>query len=295
VIVVTGASGFIGLHTVEELVRREHCVVAVDITIDKLLEKFRQSPKVTIVQKDILDGDIDTCIREGDKVVHLAAVSTFAKAQQNPIEAIRVNVEGTVNIIKACIEKKAERLVFSSTGSVYSKNVKIPIREDSPRKPFSVYGLTKKQAEDWIMHFGDRLRYVILRYGYVYGEGKNWGAIGSFLDRISKGLRPIIYGGEQTNDFVYVKDIVKANILALETEHTNDVYNVGSGRAVSIRDVCRWCIEAMGRNIEPKIEPLRNIDYLEFLYDITKAKTWLGYNPTYTVKEGIRIVAKSLS
>ena len=282
-VVVTGASGFIGRHTVRELLERGYEVTGIDIGSSDVKHKNLKN-----VRCDVVDPELSSYIDSGDKVLHLAAVSTFGAAGENPAKAARVNVEGTLNVIKSCIEKKAERLVYSSTGSVYHKSCTVPIKEDSPRNPTSIYGLTKKQAEDWIMLYGDRTDYVILRYAYIYGRGKDWGAIGNFLKRIKRGEQPVIFGGRQTNDFIYVKDVVEANILALESEYLDQVYNIGTGIATSIRETCRMCLEAMNSNLEMKIEPPRSFDIQMFVYDITRARLLLEFEPKWKLPNGIR-------
>jgi len=292
-VIVTGASGFIGIHSVRELLKKGYNVEAVDVRTEGLKE-FSNNERCAIHDMDILDEDFKNLIERGDKVLHLAAIARFETAVANPQRAVRVNVEGTLNIIGSCIEKKAERLVYSSTGSVYSLNAPVPIREDAPRVPSSVYGMTKKMAEDWIMFFGSQLPYVILRYGYIYGEGKDWGAMGAFLKRLSNNQQPIVFGGDQTNDFVYVKDVVQANLLALETVYTNQAYNIGTGRATSIRDVCEYCIKAMKSDLKMKIEPARTFDYPIFVYDISKARTLLRFEPEWNVLNGITDMVKEL-
>jgi UDP-glucose 4-epimerase len=291
-VVVTGANGFVGLHTVRELLDAGYNVVALDISDSKLKAEFRGNKRCTIATIDILDEDIERAIRQGDKVIHLAAVPRFDEASRDPQKAVRINVEGTLNVIQACIQKKAERLIYSSTGSVYSRNVPVPIREDAAREPDNTYGLTKKQAEDWIIFYGDRLPYVILRYGYVYGKGKDWGAIGAFLKLLKEGKRPVVYGGKQTNDFIYIKDIVQANRLALETEHTRQAYNIGTGRATSIKDVCELCIKAMKSDLAMEIKPAREFDFAVFVYDISKAQTLLKFDPKWNLLAGIEDTLK---
>ena len=135
--------------------------------------------------------------------------------------------------------------------------------------------------------YGDRLPYVILRYGYVYGKGKNWGAVGAFLRRLKEGKRPTVFGGKQTNDFIYIKDIVQANLLALETPLLNQIYNIGSGRATSIKDVCELCIKAMKSELTMEIKPARAFDFPVFVYDIAKAQTLLGFEPKWNILDGI--------
>jgi UDP-glucose 4-epimerase len=292
-VIVTGANGFVGIHTIRELLRTGNNVKAVDIKTDGL-EEFSKNERCVINDLNIVDKDFKDLIKRGDKVLHLAAIAKFETADSNPQMAVRVNVEGTLNVIQACLEKKAERLVYSSTGSVYSLNAPVPIREDAHREPSSIYGLTKKMAEDWIMFFGNQLPYVILRYGYIYGTGKDWGAIGAFIKKISKNERPTVFGGDQTNDFIYVKDVVEANLLALETRYTNQAYNIGMGRATSIRDVCEYCIKAMESNLKMKIEPARVFDYSVFVYDISKARTLLHFEPKWNVLDGITNMVEEL-
>jgi len=292
-VIVTGANGFIGLHTIRGLLRMGYNIKAVDVKTERL-EEFSSNEHCAVHNLDVTDDDFKDLIMMGDKVLHLAAVARFETADANPRRAVQVNVEGTLNVIQACIEKKAERLVYSSTGSVYSLDAPVPIREDAPRKPSSVYGMTKKMAEDWIMFYGNRLPYVILRYGYIYGKDKDWGAIGAFIKKLSNNERPVIFGGNQTNDFVYVKDVVEANLLALETTYTNQAYNIGIGRATSIRDVCDYCIKAMKSDLKMKIEPARTFDYSIFVYDISKATTLLRFEPKWSVLDGITDMMKEL-
>jgi len=291
-VVVTGANGFVGTHTVRQLLDRGDQVVALDLNTEGLSKIFKHDANCKIVQCNVVNEKIKDHVSQGDKILHLAAVPRFDEAERNPQRAVRVNVEGTLNVIQACIEKKAERLVYSSTGSVYSRNATVPIREDAPREPDSIYGLTKKQAEDWIITYGGRLPYVILRYGYVYGKGKDWGAVGAFLKRLKEEKRPTVFGGKQTNDFIYIKDIVQANLLALETILLNQAYNIGSGRATSIKDVCELCIKAVRSNLKMEIKAARAFDFPVFVYDISKAQTLLGFEPKWSIMDGIEDALK---
>ena len=290
-VIVTGANGFIGIHTIRSLLERGYKVTALDIKTEGLKE-FADNKNCEIKEMDIISENFKNLIRMGDKVLHLAAIAKFNAAKASPQRAVRVNVEGTLNIVQACIEKKAERLVYSSTGSVYSLKAPVPIREDAPREPTNIYGLTKKMGEDWIMLHGNQLPYVILRYGYIFGKGKDWGAIGAFLKRLSNNQQPIVFGGNQTNDFVYVKDVVQANMLALESTYTNQAYNIGTGRATSIRDVCEYCIKASESSLKMKLEPARVFDYPIFVYDISKAGTLLCFEPKWNVLDGIADMVK---
>ena len=286
-VIVTGANGFIGLHTVKELLKRGYQVAAIDKEIDKVNKIL--SADLTVYKLDIVRDDLTTVIEHGDKVIHLAAISRFKPAQENPEMAFQVNVMGTLKIILACLEESAERLIYSSTGSVYAPDVNVPIVETARREPVSIYGLTKKMAEDLIFYFGKQyLRYVVLRYGYVYGPGKTWGAVGAFLELLREGKQPVIYGGSQINDFVYVKDVVNANLLALETPYVNQTYNIGTGRPMKILDVYDTCRRVLGSDIEPRILPPREFDYTLFVYDIRKAQTLLNYEPKWKLEDALR-------
>lgn len=282
-VVVTGAVGFIGKHTVEELHRRKYSVVALDIEKDST-EKIEGVDRINC---DITE-DLSGYIKGEDKILHLAAIARFDVAERNPRLALEVNVLGTLNVIQACIKKKVERLVYCSTGSVYPRNSPTPIDESIERKPSSIYGLSKMMAEDLVLLHGDRLPHIILRYGYVYGKGKDWGAIGAFLRLLKEGKSPTIYGGRQMNDFIYVKDIVEANILALETPFTNKVYNIGTGKPTSIFEAYRTCLKATGTDIEPTIESPRPFDFSDFVYDTSKAEKLLAFKAKWSLKEGIR-------
>jgi UDP-glucose 4-epimerase len=275
-IVVTGASGFIGQHIMRELKKRNYEVVGLDII-----------PSKGVIACDITSKDIEKHIGKGDKVLHLAAVAKFERVHGNPTLGIRVNVEGTLNIIQTCIKKKANRLIFTSSGAVYRPNFMIPINEESPCNPTSLYGWSKKIAEDLIMFYGGQLPYIILRYGYIFGKGKDWGAIGSFVSLLKQGKPPTIFNGKQLGDFIYIRDVVEMTMLALETEHTREIFNVGSGTAWSIREVFNRCCTILNVKVEPKIVPLRDCDSTAFLYDMTKAKKLLDFTPQWNLTDGL--------
>jgi len=183
--------------------------------------------------------------------------------------------------------------VFSSTGSVYRHHVKSPIHEDSPTRPSSIYGYSKLFAEQLIQYYS--VPYVILRYGYIYGPRKQHGAISNFVRSLLQGRKPTIYGGNQLNDFVSIHDIVQANVLALETPYLNQIYNIGTGQALSIKMVYEYCRRATGKNIEPEIVASRKFDPTIFVYDISKAKVLLGYTPNTDIFSGIKEVVDWLN
>jgi len=282
-IVITGAAGFIGTATLEHLSKvTSDSILAVDLPNSSL----QTSKRYSVAYVDITSKQFHKYIRPGDKVLHLAAVATFKEAEEDKLKALMTNVGGTLNVVEACNKAGAERLVFSSTGSVLSPKAEVPFREDAPVDPPNFYGWTKAKAEEVIKRYC-RVPWVILRYGYVYGPTKLHGAIGSFINLLRQGKAPTIYGGKQTNDFTYIEDIVQANFQALFTEHVNQLYHIGSGRANSILDVFEFCRDALKSKVGCRITAARPGDYPVFLYDISKAQQFLGYKPQWTLKEGI--------
>jgi len=284
VVVVTGAGGFIGCHTVRKLLAEGYKVKAVD----KNLIPLASNPNLTVYQLDICNGPLSTVIEAGDKVLHLGAIAHFI-GREDAAKAVQVNVVGTINVLETCLKKHAERVVYSSTGSVYSPHATIPIREDALLGPSddNYYGWSKLQAEQWIQIYQRFLPAIILRYAYVYGPQKDWGAIGGFIKNIQNGEPPIVFGGRQTNDFIYVKDVVDANLLALETAYINQIYNIGTGRATSIKDACDLCLKALKSNLKMTITPTRTFDVSAFVYDISKAQSILKFEPKWTLYDGI--------
>lgn len=290
---MTGAAGFIGSHTVEQLVRDGEQVVGLDIkaapmALYELCDEFPDRLKLKVF--DITSSiNFDEYIEPGDKILHLAAVAHFVD-ETRVQDAVEVNIFGTVRMLQAAIANKAERFVYSSTGSVYNQPVSPPIREDHFLGPTfdNYYGWSKLQAEQWIRNFHDKLPYVTLRYAYVYGLRKSWGAIGNWLyNDIPNKKAPVIYGGRQSNDFIYIKDLVQANISALKTHNLNQIFNIGTGRATSIWDACDLCVKATDSNLSPIVKEPRSFDYSAFFYDMNKAREVLKFNPRWELEFGI--------
>jgi len=289
-VIVTGANGFIGLHTVKALLKEGYEVAGIDLHIDNLQDIADANLKT--VQFDICRDMLINVVEPGDKVLHLAAIATFRDCEEHPAAALNVNTTGTMRLLNACREKGAERFVFSSTGSVYGDKVTCPIGETHPRNPASVYGYTKLFAEQLVEYYG--VPYITLRYGYIYGPGKTHGAIGAFVSRLLKRIQPTIFGGQQLNDFTSVHDIVDANLLALESPYLNHDYNIGAGEVHSLMQVYKYCQQATGVNIEAKIVPKRGFDPDIFVYDIKKAQILLKYQPKGSLLEGIKEVVNCL-
>ena len=272
-IIITGSEGFVGSHTSEALLKRGYWIFLYDLKKGYDIRNVKQLREV---------------IAPGDKVLHLAAIARFAEADKDPKLAFETNVIGTKNIAEVCEENRAERLVYASTGSVYMPiEQEPPITEDFPAKGNSVYGCSKYIGELYIKEH--KTPYIILRYAHLFGEGKiGHGAIGGFIDRMNRGLAPILYGGQQSNDFTYIKDIVDANILALESDKINETYNIGTGQELTTEEVFNKLKDIFKYNKGFERLEQRKVDANRFVYDISKAKKLLGYNPKFTFIEGMK-------
>jgi nucleoside-diphosphate-sugar epimerase len=285
-IIVTGGGGFIAGHTILELRKLGYEVLPLDIRASSLF------PEIEITICDILSSDLKKYINEGDKILHLCAVPIV---EADPRIIFRVNVEGLINVVQCALEKKAERIVAASSGAVYFgiSDIHPPIDESCSMQPNTYYGFSKVVAEQILKMHKNDLPFINLRYGYVYGRGAK-GAVSCFINLLSQNKPVILYGGKQQVEQVYVKDIVQANILALNTSYTNESYNIGTGNPMPIRQIYDICSILLNRKLEPIIKPARPWDPPIFWYDIGKAIRLLGYSPKWTLTEGIKDMLREI-
>lgn len=275
-ILITGNRGFVGSETTKLLEEKGHTVLGYD-----LMDGF-----------DIRDYDQlrDLCEDKPDRILHLAAIARFADADKDPKLAFETNVLGTKNVVRVA-ELLHIPLVYASTGSVFMpipSNLEPPITEEWPAKGNSVYGCTKYMGE---LYVKEHTPHIILRYAHLYGKEKRMhGLIGGYLDRINRGLAPTLYGGKQSNDFTYIKDVAQANYLALTApwDKWNQVYNIGTGEELTAEQAGQAVCRAAGYDGDVEVKEQREVDASRFVYDITKAKTMLGFEPQYTFEQGLK-------
>lgn len=273
-VLITGNRGFVGAETQKLLEKEGHTVIGYD-----LMDGF-----------DIRDSSLfsDVVSRERpDRVLHLAAIARFDEADKNPILAHETNVIGTMNVVYAC-KKYHIPLVFASTGSAYMP-IKLtpPIREDFPIMGNSVYGCSKALSDLYVQ---THTPHIVLRYAHLYGKEKRYhGLIGGFLSRIEHDLEPILYGGKQSNDFTYIKDVAVANLLALTAswDKWNQAYNIGTGEELTAEDAGKIICEASGYEGKIEIKPQRSVDPDRFVFDCSKAEKMLGFKASYNFKRGL--------
>jgi len=296
-ILVTGGAGFIGSNLVEELARRGHAVVAFDnfyLGTRKNLEGL----DIEVVNGDIRDADSVNKAASGvDIVFNKAAASSSPMFAKDLRGAVAVNIDGFINILNASMENGIKKIIYASTSSIYG-NLSPPLREDMNVTPPNFYAATKLANEHlakvYTSEYG--IETVGFRYMSVYGpkeEGKGVFAnlVSQFLWAIQKNESPVIYGsGEQTRDFVYVKDVVTANILAMEKNNIgSEVFNIGTGTATSLNSLTTLLNRLLGKNVKPKYIKMPVKNYIDTqLGDISKISAKLGFKPLYTLEAGIK-------
>lgn len=271
-ILVTGDKGFVGSETRKELELNGHEVIGFD-----LMDGF-----------DIRDVEQLKDFIEVDRILHLAAIARFADADKDPKLAVETNVLGTKNLAVLANECHIP-IVYASTGSVYMPiKEEPPIKESFDAKGNSVYGCTKYMGELYIKECNP---HIILRYAHLYGKEKRMhGLIGGFVDRIQRGLEPELYGGKQSNDFTYIKDVARANRLALEApwDKWNQVYNIGTGEELTAEEAGQMVCEVTGYTGDIKVHEQRTVDPQRFVFDTSKAETMLGFKAEFNFKNGLK-------
>ncbi len=300
-ILVIGGAGLIGSHLVEELLKENPKEIIIYDNFcrgkkENLNDALKDS-RVRIFEDggDILHVDVLNKSMEGvDYVFHLAAL-WLLQCNEYERSAFEVNIEGTFNVIEACIKNNVKKLIFSSSASVYGNALKNPIEEDHPFNNNTFYGASKIAGEAMLtaVHHRRNLNFVGLRYMNVYGPRQDYkgtyvSIIMKILDRIFVGKPPIVYGdGTQSYDFVYVKDVARANILALKSNVNNGFYNVGTGVKTSINELSKILLEITGSNLPITYEPAAQTFVTDRVGSIKKAKENLGYEPTINLREGL--------
>lgn len=300
-VLVIGGAGLIGSHVVEELVKED---VKQIIVYDNFargtrtnLDESLRDPRVRIfeVGGDILHTDIlAAAMKESDMVVHLAAL-WLLQCYDFPRVAFDVNIRGTFNVLEACRDHGIERLVYSSSASVYGDAVEIPMTEEHPFNNRTFYGATKIAGEAMCRAFNERsgLNYVGLRYMNVYGARQDYkgtyiAVIMKMLDRLDQGLPPILYGdGSQAYDFIYVSDVGRANVCALKSDATDRFYNIGSGIRTSLRELAELILEITGSSQQIQYEPQGKTFVSNRIGSTDKAERDLGFRTTIELRDGL--------
>lgn len=296
-VLVTGGAGHIGSHVVDELLQAGvGQVVVYDNLSEGRLSNLAHDGRLKIVRDDIRDyEDLEVAMRGCDYVFHVASV-LLLECCDRPVKALEVNIQGTFNVLRAAVEAGVEKVIFSSTGSVYGEPSYLPMDEDHPYNSELLYGTTKIAGEHLFRNFyrAHGLEYVGLRYFNVYGPRQHYkGAYAQIVprwyDRIQAGEPLVIHGdGSQTMDMTYVTDVAWANVLALQSEVTNDFINIGTGKAWSVLEVAEILMEIIGRTVPLTYVP-RDVNLVMRRQCSTeKARELIGFEAQTGIREGIR-------
>jgi nucleoside-diphosphate-sugar epimerase len=307
-VLVTGGAGFIGSHTVDALLEEGSQVWVLDNlstgTI-RNLRRWKNNRKLHFRRNTVTRYNVvDSLVGKVEAVVHLAAIVSPSLSVKKPDIVNEANVFGTLNVLRAAVKLKVKRIVFASSSSVYGNQTTLPISESNPLEPITPYGASKLSAEKYCGAFYRTygLSTVSLRYFNVYGERQSAnpysGVIAIFANRLSRGQQPTIYGdGEQTRDFIHVSDVVRANLQALETERgTGEAFNIGTGRATSIKQLFALLAELMGKSdVLPVQSDERRGDIKHSYANATKAKDVLGFQAKIELKSGVDLLVHAPS
>lgn len=296
---VTGGAGFIGSHTVDELVRRGHDVVALDdLSAGKTANLSQAKDKIKFIQSSIADLDaVREACRNVDSVIHLAAQTSVPRSVKDPIETNLVNVNGTLNVLVAARDAGVKRVVFACSCAVYGKTSALPICEDAALVPISPYGLSKQVGEAYGRVFQEMygLEFVSLRYFNVFGPRQDPGSpysgvLSLFNAALFSGAQPGVYGdGEQSRDFVYVENVVQANLLAAERKNVSGLaFNIGMGNRCTLNQTLTLLEKITGRPARAKYSAAREGDIRDSEADIGLAKQVLAYQPRVDFEEGLK-------
>ncbi|HEY2350628.1 MAG TPA: NAD-dependent epimerase/dehydratase family protein [Puia sp.] len=302
VILVTGGAGFIGSYVIEELIPLQPKKI---IIIDNLIrggypnmKNFINDPVVEFHHGDMRDLDLlEKCVSGTDYVFHMAALRINSCAA-NPREGFEVMLKSTFEIASLCVKYKVKKVIYSSSASVYGLAQHFPTPEtDNPYNNQTFYGAAKMWGEQLFRSFKFMygLDYVALRYFNAYGprmdtDGKYTEVMIKWLDCIRDEKNPLIFGdGSTTMDFVYVKDIAKSNIAALQADVTDEAFNIGNCEETSLKELLMVLLKVNNSNLKPEFRAENSINPVSRrLADITKAKDLLRFTPTISLEQGMK-------
>lgn len=309
-ILVTGGAGFIGSNLIEALLSQGNKVVCLDNFATGKRENiaaFINHPDFTLIEGDIRDQEACHLACKGiDYVLHEAALGSVPRSINDPVTSTEVNIGGFVKMLIAARDAGVKRFVYAASSSTYGDHPALPKKEDIIGNPLSPYAITKYVNELYAKVFNDLygIETIGLRYFNVFGkrqdpDGAYAAVIPKFIKAIMKSESPVINGdGSQSRDFTYVENVVQINQLALLSQNPaalNTVYNVAFGENTTLNDLYNYIIEFLSiylpevKNVKPEYGPTRKGDVLHSLASIEKAQKLLGYNPEYSIKDGLQL------
>ena len=294
-ILVTGGAGFIGSHVADAYVNLGHKVAVLDDLSRGL--RANVNLKARFYHGDIRDREfVAKAVGEfrPEAINHHAAQMDVRRGVREPIFDAQVNIVGSINLLEQAVANKVRHFVYiSSAGAAYGEPKQLPVSEEFSVNPITPYGISKHTVEHYLFTFRHLygLSYVVLRYGNVYGPRQNSageaGVFAIFCEQILRGEEPVIYGdGSKTRDYVYVDDVVKANILAL-VRGSGEIFNIASQISTTDIEVLTVVAQLLGKpELKPRFADIRPGEIKHIVLDITKARQILGWNPELSLNEG---------
>lgn len=300
-ILITGGAGFVGSHIADRLIKEgAGQIVVIDNFARGSMDNLQwaiEHGNVAVIKGDVSDGRlVDSAMQGVDYIFHKAALR-ITECAQKPREAFKTLFEGTYNVLEYAVKAKVKKIILASSASVYGEPNYLPIDERHAFNNYTLYGAGKITGEYLLRAFFDmyRLNYLTLRYFNIYGPrmdifGVYTEVLIKWLDCIDSHKAPVIYGdGTAAMDFVYIDDVVEANIQALKSDITNQVFNVGTGREVSLNELLSIILAVTGSNVKPEYRPARTVNPVKKRRaDTKKAKEILGFQANVPLEEGIR-------
>lgn len=293
-ILVTGGAGFIGSHTVDALIEAGHDVIVIDNLSSG--QKANIHPSARFYQMDIRDSGLASIFKKHSPefVFHFAAQINVRHSVSDPLNDANINILGTLNVLQNARVFGVKKIIFSSTGGVmYGDALTIPTPETHPSYPTSPYAIAKRTMENYLQFYFNNYHvpFVAFRYANVYGPRQDnkgeAGVIAIFIENIMKGRVPTIYGdGSQTRDFIFIQDIVKANLLAMESSLIG-IYNVSTSKETSILDLFKVIKNVLSFPHHAKFDDLPSGEVRRSALDFQKLFSETQWKPNFSLKEGI--------
>jgi UDP-glucose 4-epimerase len=304
-VLVTGGAGFIGSHLVDRLIEEKYEVTVLDNFFSGTIENLRKhldTKRITLVTGDARNSaDVRKAISGVSTIFHFTAIVDVQSSMKDPKLTNEVNVGGTLNVLKESLIENVESFIYISTCAVYGEAQYLPINEEHPIAPISPYGASKYEAENHCKTYNHTygIKICCLRLFNVYGPrqsvGPYSGVITRFINDLEKGHPLTIYGdGKQTRDFIHVKDVVSACLLAMEKRHEAcQAVNIGTGKPTSINELANILIKKSDQtDLKPIYRALREGDIRNSYADISKAQKMLSFKPKIGLEEGLESLVK---
>ena len=293
---VTGGAGFIGSHTVSALIDRGDEVVIVDNLVTGKRENIH--PRAGFYEMNITDPKIKEVFEKErpDYIYHFAFNVMVPESIANPLIDMD-SIAGSVNLLNNARKHGVKKVIFSSSGFVYGNTDKLPTKEDTPIESISSYVVSKNAVENYLEFFyrAYQLPYVVLRYGTVYGPGQVKGAMADYIRKLTAGEQATIWGdGLKTRDYVYIDDIVTANLLAMDLNerHSPAIFNVGNGKETTLNEVYQLIADLLGKYAQPMYLPERSGELMRNCLDSNKFQSVSNWTSQYLLKDGLKLRLK---